>query len=106
MGLLPPPPFCLEGNIVERSFTVRYVLLRLLFALIYHICLVSSSLAPGAQSLIKQVASPDLPESERLNIKKQVRKLNVHDWSILLKAFDKWPFAPEVRHSFAGGSHS
>ena len=34
------------------------------------------------------------------DVKKVVRELTVHEWSILLKAFDEWPFAPQVCLSF------
>lgn len=53
-------------------------------------------LGPGAQSLIKKIADPNLPDSERIqNVKTQVRQMTVHDWSVLIKAFDEWPFAPQ-----------
>jgi transcription factor 1 len=38
----------------------------------------------------------DLPVNERVDIKKQVRKLTIPEWATLVKAFDRWPFAPEV----------
>ena len=55
-----------------------------------------SSLAPGAGTLIKMVTDPKLPASQRLDVKKQVRAMTAEDWSVLLKAFDEWPFAPGV----------
>lgn len=55
-----------------------------------------SSLAPGAQNLLKEIGNPNLPDEERLDVKKLVRQLTVSDWSKLLKAFDEWSFAPEV----------
>ncbi|KAF8893372.1 hypothetical protein BD779DRAFT_1505842 [Infundibulicybe gibba] len=66
--------------------------------------LLPRSLAPGAQTLIKKIADPNLPEAERVDIKKIVRKMSINDWSLLLKAFDEWPFAPEdlsITDSFA-----
>jgi transcription factor 1 len=29
-------------------------------------------------------------------VKKPIKAMTVHDWALLLKAFDEWPFAPEV----------
>jgi transcription factor 1 len=55
---------------------------------------VNSGLAPGATTLLKMVTDPSLPE--RLDVKKPIRMMTAHDWSILLKAFDDWPFSPEV----------
>lgn len=56
-----------------------------------------SSLAPGAASLIKPLTDPTLPHSEQLDISKTPRDLNVAEWTLLIRAFDCWPFAPEVR---------
>ncbi|ETW81012.1 hypothetical protein HETIRDRAFT_238884, partial [Heterobasidion irregulare TC 32-1] len=55
-----------------------------------------SSLAPGAQVLLKALTSPDLPESQRVDTGKTVRNLSVSDWTLFARAFDEWPFAPEV----------
>jgi hypothetical protein len=57
----------------------------------------SSHLAPGSQVLLKDITNPDLPDSERIDVKKPIRDLTIADWGILVRAFDKWPFAPEVR---------
>ena len=69
---------------------------------ISHAYIWHSSLAPGAGTLIKMVTDPKLPTSQRLDIKKQVRAMTAQDWSILLKAFDEWPFGPEVSRPFPG----
>jgi len=61
-----------------------------------------SSLAPGAGTLIRMVTDPKLPASQRLDVKMQVRAMTAQDWSILLKAFDEWPFAPGVSRPFPG----
>jgi len=53
------------------------------------------SLAPGAQSLLKLLTDPSLPPEERVDIKKQVRRLDIKDWALILRAFNNWPFAPE-----------
>jgi hypothetical protein len=54
-------------------------------------------LAPGAQVLLKEITNVDLPESAQVDVRKQVRRLTISEWSTLIEAFDKWPFAPEVR---------
>ncbi|KAG6865520.1 hypothetical protein C0991_001841 [Blastosporella zonata] len=54
-----------------------------------------STLAPNAQILIKAVTDPKLPESERLDASTKIKDMDARDWSILLKAFDEWPFKPE-----------
>ena len=56
-----------------------------------------SGLGPGAQLLVKKITDSSLPNSERMkSAKTPVREMTVQDWSVLLKAFDEWPFAPEV----------
>ena len=57
---------------------------------------VDRSLAPGAQSLLKPLTDPSLPPGERVDIKKQIRQLDIKDWALILRAFNNWPFAPEV----------
>ena len=79
-----PPPFCRNSEEIS------------------HACVRYSSLAPGAGTLIKIVTDPKLPESQRLDVKKQVRAMTAQDWSILLKAFDEWPFGPDVSRPFLG----
>ena len=59
------------------------------------------SLAPGAQSLLKSLTDPSLPPEQRMDIKKQVRRMDVKDWALLVRAFDNWPFAPEVSNAIA-----
>ena len=59
--------------------------------------LVGRSLAPGAQVLLKPLTDPSLPPEERLDIEKQIRRLNIKEWALIVRAFDSWPFAPEVR---------
>lgn len=56
-----------------------------------------SHLAPGAAALVKTIGNPKLPEDERVDVKKPIKALTVNDWAILLRAFDEWPFQPEVR---------
>jgi len=57
------------------------------------------SLAPGAQSLLKSLTDPNLPPEERVDIKKQIRRLDIKDWALILRAFNDWPFAPEVSNA-------
>ena len=33
-----------------------------------------------------------------MNISKSVRDLNLADWVLIHRAFDAWPFKPQVRH--------
>ncbi|KAF9643790.1 S-adenosyl-L-methionine-dependent methyltransferase [Thelephora ganbajun] len=54
------------------------------------------SLAPGAQSLLKPLTDPSLPPEERVDVKKQIRRLDIKDWALILRAFNNWPFAPEA----------
>jgi len=54
-----------------------------------------SSLAPGAQTLLKVLTDPSLPHEQRVDIDKASRDMTVADWALLLRAFDNWPFAPE-----------
>ncbi|KAG5651167.1 hypothetical protein H0H81_009631 [Sphagnurus paluster] len=54
-------------------------------------------LAPGAQTLLKKVTDPALPEDQRIDPKKKINKLEAHEWAVLLKAFDEWPFKPELK---------
>lgn len=62
------------------------------------------SLAPGAQSLLKMLTDPKLPPEERVDVKKQIRKLDIKEWALILRAFNNWPFAPEVGdRRLAGG---
>jgi transcription factor 1 len=53
-------------------------------------------LAPGAQSLLKILTDPSLPAEERVDIKKLIRNMDIKDWALIIRAFDNWPFAPEV----------
>ncbi|KAJ7188295.1 S-adenosyl-L-methionine-dependent methyltransferase [Mycena filopes] len=49
-------------------------------------------LAPGAQSLLKVLTVGD----HQVNPDTPVREMTLQDWSLLVNAFDDWPFAPEV----------
>lgn len=54
------------------------------------------SLAPGASNLIKTISSFKKPADERVDPNKTIKKLDLKDWAIIMKAFDEWPFAPQV----------
>ncbi|KAJ7725843.1 S-adenosyl-L-methionine-dependent methyltransferase [Mycena maculata] len=64
-GLLHKWDYCLRHLYVNRATPIKNAL---------------AHLAPNAQSLLK---------------KTPVREMTVEDWSLLVKAFDEWPFAPE-----------
>jgi len=79
-GMLEKWDYCLRRLFVLKSTPVRKAI---------------SSLAPGAQTLLKMVTDPALPEDQMMNINKAVRMLTLADWALLVRAFDNWPFAPE-----------
>ncbi len=54
------------------------------------------SLAPGSASLLKVLTDPRLPPEEHVDLSKPIRKLTVADWSLIARAFNEWPFAPDV----------
>lgn len=54
------------------------------------------SLAPGAENLVTALSSPDLPEEDRVDLTKLVTRLSERDWQNVVKAFNNWPFAPDV----------
>ena len=56
-----------------------------------------SGLGPGAESLVKVLTDPNLPPNERVDVSLRVRDLSVADWALIVRAFDAWPFKPDVR---------
>ncbi|THG98073.1 hypothetical protein EW026_g4047 [Hermanssonia centrifuga] len=54
------------------------------------------SLAPGSASLLKVLTDPRLPPEEHVDLSKPIRKLTVADWSLIARAFNEWPFAPDT----------
>lgn len=54
----------------------------------------SSHLAPGATTLLPKISEPSSAGTVDPNT--MVRHLTVDDWAVVVKAFDEWPFAPEV----------
>lgn len=85
--------FVLKSTPLSKA--IRYALVR-----IYHLGgahLSASSLSPGADALLEPLTSRTLPPSERVDVTKDIRHLTVEDWGRIVKAFDEWPFAPQVR---------
>jgi transcription factor 1 len=66
-----------------------------------HDVLASSNLAPGAEDLLRRMTDPSLPEGERIDAKKKIRDFTIEEWAVICKAFDEWPFAPEVSNPAA-----
>jgi transcription factor 1 len=58
-----------------------------------------SSLAPGAEVLLSRLTDKKLPKEQRVDIRLRVNELTISDWVLIARAFDAWPFAPEVRRS-------
>ena len=56
-----------------------------------------SAIGPGAESLIKVLTDKRLPPEQRVDVTQKIRDLSVSDWTLLIRAFDNWPFAPDVR---------
>lgn len=57
------------------------------------------ALGPGADSLTRVLTNSELPAEQRVDVTQKVRDLTVADWALVVRAFDNWPFAPEVRRS-------
>jgi len=57
-----------------------------------------SHLAPGSSVLLSRLTDPSLPVDHptHADVQKLVRKMEVKDWAAVVRAFDAWPFAPEV----------
>jgi transcription factor 1 len=91
--------YCLRRLFVLKSKSLKSALRYDIYGLPdehSHISCFSSHLAPGSEVLLKTITDRDLPASERVNVKTEVRKLEIREWANLVKAFDEWPFAPEV----------
>lgn len=67
-----------------------------------------SHLAPGSSVLLSHLTDPSLPVDHptRADVQKLVRKMEVKDWAAVVRAFDAWPFAPEVSLFPALWTHS
>jgi hypothetical protein len=59
-----------------------------------------SSLAPGADVLLKSLTDKTLPPEQRVDVRLTAKQLSISDWALIARAFDAWPFAPGVRLFF------
>ena len=73
-----------------------YVLRRLFVLKVTPLRKAIGSLALGAESLLKPLTDPSLPEEQRVDVDMPIRDLTINDWALIVRAFDNWPFAPEV----------
>jgi len=55
-----------------------------------------NSLAPGAEVLLDSLTDKDLPLKQRVDVRTKVKHLTISDWALIARAFDAWPFAPDV----------
>jgi hypothetical protein len=55
-----------------------------------------SSLAPGAEVLLKTLTDKTLPPEQRVDVRLTAKELTLSDWALIARAFDAWPFAPTV----------
>ena len=55
-----------------------------------------SSLAPGAEVLLKTLTDKTLPPEQRVDVRLTTKQLTLSDWALIVRAFDAWPFAPNV----------
>lgn len=91
-----------EGQVITHGLLEKwdYVLRRLFVLKSTPLKKAIGSLALGAQSLLKPLTDPSLPPEQRVDISEPIRNLTINDWALIVRAFDNWPFAPEVRPSF------
>ena len=98
MGLLSTPPIRAESDCDAKGFAVSCSKWEQYLQLMDFI----STLAPGAQILVDKVTNPELPLSERIDPKVQIRHLTIEEWMLIIKAFNEWPFSPKVCQLFCG----
>ncbi|GHJ88938.1 hypothetical protein NliqN6_5340 [Naganishia liquefaciens] len=55
-----------------------------------------NNLGMGATNLVPKLTDPSLPADKRIEPTKWIREYTVQDWSLIVEAFKKWPFAPDV----------
>ena len=55
-----------------------------------------SSLAPGAEVLLQTLTDKNLPPEQRVDVRLTAKQLTISDWALIARAFDAWPFAPDV----------
>ncbi|OJT12292.1 Mitochondrial transcription factor 1 [Trametes pubescens] len=86
-----------EEQVIQRGDTEKWdFCLRRLFVLKNTpLKAALNSLAPGATSLMKDLTDARIPMEERVKPTKSPRDLTLADWTLLLRAFNNWPFRPE-----------
>ncbi|KAI0958757.1 hypothetical protein AcV7_004477 [Taiwanofungus camphoratus] len=97
-GMLDKWDYCLRRLFVLKSTPLKRAISSVfcfLFLALVNNSLHRSSLAPGAQTLLKVLTSPNLPPEQQLDVNKPPRDLTIADWALIIRAFDNWPFAPE-----------
>jgi mitochondrial transcription factor 1 len=75
-----------------------FILRRLFVLRSTPLCKAIGLLAPGAQVLLDVLTDKELPPEERVDIRTKIGHLTLSDWALIARAFDAWPFAPEVCH--------
>jgi transcription factor 1 len=55
-----------------------------------------TSLAPGAEVLLQNLTDKKLPPEQRVDVRLTAKQLTISDWALIARAFDAWPFAPDV----------
>lgn len=53
-------------------------------------------MAPGANNMMQFLEGYDVSPDDRVDTKTSVNELTVEHWARIVRAFDKWPFAPDV----------
>ncbi|KAF8481486.1 S-adenosyl-L-methionine-dependent methyltransferase [Gautieria morchelliformis] len=54
------------------------------------------SLAPGANNMMQYLEGHGVSPDDQLDTKLSVNELTVGHWARIVRAFDKWPFAPDM----------
>lgn len=89
--------FVLKSTPLKKSLRhvtlIYHLTLKLILQCAYHSL---SALGPGAAKLVEVLSNPELPADQRVNCAKVSRELTTAEWALVVKAFDEWPFAPEV----------
>lgn len=92
MGLCASSAVRAEGNCTQDISPVCH----LAFVLPTLLNIKYRAMAPGAKTLLKAITNPELPASDKVDQTKTPRQMTVNDWAQIVKAFQAWPFAPEV----------
>ncbi|KAJ3477929.1 hypothetical protein NLI96_g10130 [Meripilus lineatus] len=86
-----------EEQVIERDMLEKwdFVLRRLFVLKGTPLKRAISSIAPGANVMLKSLTDPALPKNERVDCTQKVRDLTIAEWALVMRAFDNWPFAPQ-----------